>query len=148
MQTLYILIGIPACGKSTYANSLKNENTIVLSSDQIRKELFGSEKSQINNSLVFSTLYSRAKAFLNDKKDVIIDSTAINRFERQRILSNFTKQDIKKVAIVFSTPINACIERDRLRNRCVGEDIISMYANKFEPPNKKEGFDEIILIKN
>ena len=62
MNKLIVLVGLPASGKSTYANTLAEiPNTIVLSSDKLRKELLGDESCQTNNQLVFDTLYRRAK---------------------------------------------------------------------------------------
>ena len=50
MAKLIILCGLPGCGKSTYAENYKavddaifEGNTVIHSSDAIRKELFGDE---------------------------------------------------------------------------------------------------------
>ena len=71
-----IMVGLPASGKSYKATELSVQyNAEILSSDAIRKELFGDERSQENNELVFKTLYERANKFLLDGVGVIIDST-------------------------------------------------------------------------
>ena len=42
---LYILIGIPGSGKTYYANKFLNKtNTVIVSTDEIRKELTGTYK--------------------------------------------------------------------------------------------------------
>ena len=148
MAKLIILVGLPSSGKSTYIEKNFCEGFEILSSDKIRKELFFDEQNQANNSLVFSSLYRRAKEFLSCGKSVVVDATNINRFERKRVLDNFTEFDIERIAIYIDTNINECIERDLKRARTVGDDIIMHYANKFEPPTKDEGFDEVIVIKN
>lgn len=144
---LYILIGLPGSGKSTYAEKELSKTAIILSSDAIRKELLNDETNQDNNRLIFSTLYNRARIHLIDGKDVVIDATSINRFERARVLDNFKDLDIERIAIYFNTPAKVCCERDKNRARTVGNDIIYRYKNKFEFPKKDEGFDKIIVIK-
>ena len=49
---LVLLVGPPGCGKSTYAKKYieTNSNTIHLTSDGIRKELWGDEAIQGDNN--------------------------------------------------------------------------------------------------
>ena len=47
MTTLYMMVGLPASGKSTYAKLLAEEvDGIIVSSDAIRKEWYGDENIQ------------------------------------------------------------------------------------------------------
>ena len=147
MNKLYVLVGLPASGKSTYAREkLANEETIVLSSDQMRKELLGDEKDQTNNDLVFRTLYARAKQYLQDGKNVVIDATNINIKARRSLLSNFVKMPIERIAVVFATPFETCIERDKWRERTVGEEVIKKFLYRFEIPMEYEGFDKVDIV--
>ena len=41
MPNCYIMIGLPASGKDYYIEKYRKENEIVVSSDEIREELFG-----------------------------------------------------------------------------------------------------------
>lgn len=145
---LYTLIGLPASGKTTYAEKELSKVAIILSSDAIRKELFKDETHQKDNNLVFTTLYERARNYLMAGQDVVIDATSINRFERARLLSNFQDLDIERIAIYFNTPAKVCCERDKNRSRTVGRDVIYRYKNKFEFPKKDEGFDDIRVIRS
>ncbi len=147
MQTLTILVGVPASGKSIYAKKINDANTVVLSSDAIRKELLHDEKDQSNKQLIFRKLYSRARKSLDEGKNVVIDATSINIFERARVLRNFKDYNLHKIAIVFDTPIEVCIQRDAERERTVGADIVKYYYNKFQMPSLEEGFDEIKVVK-
>ena len=127
-NVLIVLGGLPASGKSTYAKEkLKSEETIVLSSDELRKELLGNESDQTNNEIVFRTLYARAKEYLQNGKNVVIDATNINIKARRGLLSNFAKMPIERIAIVFATPFEICIERDKSRKRTVGEEVIKKF---------------------
>lgn len=149
MNTLTLLVGLPASGKSTYAiERLANDSTIILSSDELRKELFGDENCQENNGIVFKTLYKRAKEYLQNGKNVVIDATNINLKARRSALSQFEKMPIKREAIVFATPFELCIERDKERSRTVGEAVIKKFLYRFEIPMKYEGFDVIRFVKS
>ena len=147
MNKLIILVGLPASGKSTYAkNVLASEDTIVLSSDELRKELLGDENCQSNNQLVFDTLYRRAKENLQKGLNVVIDATNINIKDRKRTLSWFKGMNIKRVAIVFATPFEVCYERDKKRERTVGKEVIDKFLYRFEIPMEYEGFDKIEIV--
>ena len=146
MNKLYVLVGLPASGKSTYAKEkLKSEETIVLSSDELRKELLGNESDQTNNEIVFRTLYARAREYLQNGKNVVIDATNINIKARRGLLSNFAKMPIERIAIVFAAPFEICIERDKSRERTVGEEVIKKFLYRFEIPMEYEGFDKIVI---
>jgi len=145
MNKLILMVGLPSSGKSTYAKTLVNDNTILLSSDALRKELLGDEKCQENNELVFRTLYNRAKKYLLDGKDVIIDSTNINMKDRRRTLSNFQKIDVEKTAILMATPIEMCYLRDYNRERKVGKQVIDKFLHRFEIPMCFEGFNNVLI---
>ena len=80
MNTLHILIGIPGCGKSTYAEKLAaSTGGRVVSSDGIRKELTGTEEYLYPelNSKVFGIFESRVAEWIKDT-DVIADATNIH----------------------------------------------------------------------
>ena len=52
--TFTMVVGIPGSGKSTFAEEHKNENTIHISSDAIREEIFGDAGCQDDNNRVFN----------------------------------------------------------------------------------------------
>lgn len=56
--TLIILCGSPGSGKTTYAEKYLSEhaNTVYLSSDQIRKEMWGNESIQGDNNEIFGRM--------------------------------------------------------------------------------------------
>ena len=148
MTTLTIMIGIPGSGKSTYTKTKMDRKVKILSSDAIRKELFLDEENQENNILVFNTLHERAREFLLEGKDVVIDATNTNIEDRTKTLLPYKDLDIKRKAIIVQTPVETCVERDKRRRRVVGEDVINEYLNNYTPPTKEEGFDEIVVVKN
>lgn len=54
MNDFYMMIGLPGSGKSTVAKSIASNTTaVIISSDEIRAELFGNAEIQENTGLVF-----------------------------------------------------------------------------------------------
>lgn len=140
-----ILCGIPGSGKSTYAQSFEELGWVHLSSDLIRKELYGDESIQGNPNEVFSLMQKRAVDALNNGKSVIYDSTALTRKDRAGIIAacpKFAKIECK----VIWAPIETCIERDAARERTVGKEVIDKMLKRFQFPFHDEGIDEINVI--
>jgi predicted kinase len=140
--TFIMLVGIPGSGKSTYANQCKNDSTIYLSSDLIRKELYGDEGCQDDSSRVFNLMHERTLEALKSGYDVIYDATNLTRKSRRSILSQIPAYVNKKCVIVWA-PISYCISRDMCRGRVVGEAVIDKMLKRFEAPFYDEGFDDI-----
>jgi predicted kinase len=147
MQKLIFLVGLPGCGKSTYANENLVIDCEIFSSDKIRFELFGDENNQSDNNLVFSTLFERARDALKNGKNVVIDATNVDINERAQALKHFIDFEVYRIAIVLDVPVEICIERDQQRKRIVGANVIKKFATRFVMPTKAEGFDEVIIIK-
>lgn len=141
-----MLIALPAAGKSTYAKNLmkQNPNIIVVSSDAIRKELYGSEEDQSHNQEVFNEVFKRTRAALADDLHVIVDATNLSRKRRIGFLKQF--KDCEKRATVFAIPFEVCCERNNSRERTVPQYAMDRMFKSFQPPAYEEGFNEINVI--
>lgn len=144
---LIILCGIPGSGKTTYATKYISEhsNTVHLNSDNIRKELWGDEATQGDNSLIFSRMQNRAIDGLNFGYNVIYDATNMTRKDRAGIIAvcpKFAKIDCH----IIWAPIETCIERDVERKRTVGKEVIDRMLKRFQAPYYDEGIDEIKVV--
>ena len=152
MSKLIILVGIPGSGKSWVAEEIKNEFLIfgeeddikLHSSDAIREELFGDAGSQENNALVFQTIHKRVKDDLNAGKTVIYDATNITRKSRRSVIALAGADTFIECHIVWA-PIEVCIQRDAARSRTVGSQVIDKMLRRWQTPDIREGFDEIII---
>lgn len=142
---LILLCGIPGSGKTTYAEKMKNSYTYHLSSDAIRKELYGDENIQGNSSDVFALMQDRAIVLLNNGFDVIYDATNITRKDRASIITKCPKVAQVECHIIWA-PIETCIERDAARKRTVGKEVINRMLKRFQAPYYDEGIDEIKIV--
>lgn len=140
MNKLYTMVGIPGSGKSTIANQIPN--TVVISSDAIRKELYGAEEIQGNGKQVFDLVYKRIGEKLAKGNDVVFDATNLTPWTRSAVF-RFTAEHI---AVFVNTSLDDCLERNAARERKVPEEVIYRMYHSLTCPNKTEGFKTIITI--
>lgn len=149
MIKLMMLVGVPASGKSTLAQTLVEENdAVIVSSDGIRGELYGNEAVQKDPAKVFRIVEERVVCHLNNGVSVVMDATNINA-KRRRAFLNAVKlrvraDYVKECHVVMCDPAVA-IERDLTRDRTVGKDVILRMIKGFQPPMLCEGWDDIKL---
>ena len=147
--TLILLCGLPGSGKTHYAKQILNDTyhedkVIHLSSDNIRKELYGNEAIQGDSIEVFSLMQKRAVEALNNGLNVVYDSTAMTRKDRAGIIAVCPKFVNIQCDIVWA-PIEVCIERDASRERTVGKEVINRMLKRFQAPYYDEGIDNIYI---
>lgn len=138
-----MLCGLPGAGKTTLAKSLLDENTVWLSSDKIREELYGAEEVQGEASIVFGEMKKSTIHALKDGRNVIYDACNINSKRRTALLNELKKLNCIKQCIICATPYTKCIERNMLRTRVVREHIVKAMYLSWNPPYYYEGWDEI-----
>lgn len=159
MNKVIFMVGIVGSNKSTESNRLKeecianNKEVILLSSDTMRKELFGEESSQQDNTKVFDYMYTKAVQLLksNDDITIILDATNINSKRRRHAITMLNQRTGKPIvfeARVMATPYNACIANNKGRERVVPNDVITRMYKAFQMPHYFEGFDDIEIVYN
>lgn len=143
-----MLIGLPGSGKSTIAEEILSEhiNTKLVSSDNIREELYGDTAIQGEPNIVFQIMQDRALDYLSHGFDVIYDATNLTRKNRKKILDKLPGYVIKIGRIAWA-PIGICKERNENRERRVPDFVIERMVRQFEAPFYDEGF-EIIICNN
>lgn len=143
---LYITVGIPGSGKSTYSKEFARENNIkYLSSDELRAKFGTGEEDQSVTSKVFSYIKTEIDRSLKDKESVLIDSTAISKKNRRDFIDIAKKYDyVDVIALVFWIEKEVAKSRNKQRIRNVPEFVIDRMYKNFEMPSKNEGFDKII----
>ena len=147
MVTFYMTIGLPGAGKDYYVKHYLDSCTHI-ASDDIRAEVFGDVNDQTHNSEVFQIMFKRTVEALKSGKDVVYNATNLSRKRRMAFLRSIAHiKDVRKVAIVFCTPLEVAIERNNNRERKVPEDVIISMAKRFDVPHMNEGYSDIILYR-
>jgi predicted kinase len=140
-----LAIGLPGSGKSTY---FARQRITPLSSDLLRKVLWGDETDQRLPHLVFSALrYLLRLRLLAGARVTYVDATNITRRDRShffRIAENF---GCVVDAVYFDTPREQCLQRNLRRPRCVPEAAVRRMAEHLQPPTLAEGFRRIFVVR-
>lgn len=149
MKTAYILIGVPASGKSTWVENNHNLNTFVVSTDHYIEQHANLQKKTYSDvfaeyiqiatcKMVEDVKYARSNDF-----DIIWDQTSTSAKARARKLKMLP--GYKKVAVVFDTPPEPELKK-RLESRPgknIPPSVMNHMIKTFQMPTKEEGFDEI-----
>lgn len=149
MQKAFIMIGVPGSGKSTWAEEhLHKDFDYIFSSDAYRKKLYNDENIQSKNKDVFKTLYNDMQTALEGGHNICFDATNVARKERKKFVDVCKKvnEDIELYAIILLVNREVAIDRDRKRERHVGEQVIDKFLNRYEDPSIEEGFNVIFYV--
>ncbi len=148
----HMFIGIPASGKSTLAQKIApNINAEILSTDQIREELYGDETIQGSWNKIESILHERLRDHIKNNKTVILDATFAMRPWRLSITQNINfDKEVEWIGWWFNTPIDICLDWNQSRERKVHNSVIkrlnAALTNKNFAPDLSEGFAALINI--
>lgn len=153
MVKLTMLIGIQGSGKSTWSEEhiKKVDNTIIISTDKIRKELFGEINGEVEKTM--NEVVKRVKTNLENGINVIYDATNLNSKKRKNFLKNFSKiEGLRKEAIFFPEELYVCLDRNhRRQSHTVPIQKINQVYLSCQVPMYHEGWDRItyhITINN
>ena len=145
MKTLEILIGISGSGKSTYAKSQINKYTLIVSSDEIRKDLLGDINNGNHDFEILQLMSLQIKIALLGQRysKIILDTTGLNYHNRMILLSYFRSSiDLAIIYRVFPCNVEKSLQRiDRqLKNREHRANINSIILLK-----QKKLYDETMI---
>ena len=151
MNTLYITVGLPGSGKSTYAKEfIKGKDIEYLSSDELRAVYGKGEDDQTVTPIVFGHIKRKVDEFLKDGKNVLVDATSVNRKERSDYINTAKKYGAKVVALIFKMDRQGLIDRNKKRGeqggRIVPDWVIDKMLAKYEEPSFAEGIDVTIYV--
>lgn len=154
MKKLEFLIGLPASGKSTYANKQKkkDDSIVILSSDEIRKEFEIDTYSKEDNEKVFNILHKRLFDELKkENHHIIYDATNLSK-KRFSILEKVRAKapDTNIEYVFFGMTVETCINRDANRENPVGEKVILRLLKNYKgfyEDFSRNLFDKITILK-
>lgn len=134
MSILIIMCGISGSGKSTKAKELKEEyNAVIISTDDIREDIFKDIHDQEHNKEVFRIAYDEINMFIELSHNVIFDATNI-KYSSIKNLKKGIKHwnDINKILYVMDTPIDKAIKQNNARDKVIPTEVIIRQANTFK----------------
>lgn len=127
---LYLIRGLPASGKSTKAKEIcKETGAVRVNRDLLREMLHFSEYSPKNESLIVKTEIDIAKKVLSGGTSVVVDDCNLNEENLKRWGMVGGLHEL--VIIDMETPVEVCLERDRSREKRVGDHVILNMALEY-----------------
>lgn len=134
MKKVIILVGLPASGKSKFANELllsEPGRWVRTNKDLLREMAHASYWSPGNEKLILEIRDAIILMALESGKNVIVDDTNFGRH------IDHIKELVKGQAVVeinnsfLQVPVEECIKRDLKRLNSVGKDVIMQMYNKY-----------------
>jgi len=149
MAKLIMLVGISYSGKSTVAEDLATKyRGIIVSSDAIRKELYGDESIQTDHTKVFDIAHKRIRDGLAANKVVIYDATNLNANRRINFLKSISHFNCEKICVPVISNLDSIYARMEIRDRQVPREVIERQIKQFQTPWYHEGWDIIEPVYN
>ncbi len=154
MPTLYMLIGVPAAGKSTWLKNNKSPDGVIVSSDD-HIERLAAEKGQTYTQAFRDVAGKANTLMMKDLKDAVAagadiywDQTNTGKKARAKKLKQ-VPDTYRKVAVFFPTP-NDDEHEKRLASRAgkiIPPHVMQSMKDNLQVPSKDEGFDSIVVAK-
>lgn len=160
MQNLYIMVGAPGSGKSTFIKEHRSnffsDSTLVVSRDEVRFSLLKDNEPYFSHENEAWNKYISLIAGPYTPNNVIADATHLSVASRNKLLNALKTKgvnldDIKIHVIVMDTCLARCITQNEHRagRAYVPRSAIERMFNEFEMPdlNKEKYLDEIIVYR-
>ena len=154
MNKLVVLAGVPGSGKSYFSKTIKkvkSSHVYVVSSDQLRKEIAGTQSSLEHEDLMWAMFMSLAKTYALDKDGVVIlDATHINtdlRVGRNKELKDLFDE---LILIVWDIDKQTVCNQNLQREYPIPPEALEKFFSNFQRPNEVDEafFDKIITINS
>ncbi len=153
MKKLIILTAIPGAGKTTWAlnHQKNNPNTFIVSSDEIRLELFGEYQNLSNEKLVWQRFKEKPHEYAEKYDEVTVILDAINGYNKYRIEDFLRYPEFDKAYLVYlKTPLEKALIQNKMRpkERWIPDEAIIKYYNSFEEPDDEvKKVCEVIIVE-
>lgn len=143
-KTLYLVSGVPASGKSSlFKNNSHIPSNMIVSTDNIRKNILGTSFSILENNVVesihpnaddqvFEIAALHVEGRLSNGLTTFVDATMVNDIKRNFFAKIAQKYDFNIVVLVFNEDIEQVIKRDKARTFPVGESVIRYMHSEFQ----------------
>lgn len=152
MKTLIMLSGIPASGKSTWADNYvaTHKEAKIISSDAVRVELTGNYQDHSRQKEVWEEFSARIHRYgAEENATVILDALNDVNVIREKYIKESPEFD-KYILVIF--PFNPersmRLNDERVWPNKVPEEILKILINKYEEPSEevKKLFDEVVEV--
>jgi predicted kinase len=147
-RTLLVLCGPAGSGKSTFA-AQRFTPTSIVSSDYCRAMICDDENNQQVNRDTFDLFYYIIQKRMYLGRFTVADSTALRSDTRRRLRTQSRHSGYYGCLLIFNTPPEICLARNRLRSRSVEEQVIPYHAGLLQQTlldAPTEGWEQVHVL--
>jgi protein phosphatase len=147
-RTLLVLCGPAGSGKSTFA-AQRFIPTSIVSSDYCRAMICDDENNQQVNRDTFDLFYYIIQKRMYLGRFTVADSTALQTEARRRQRELSRRSGYMGCLLIFNIPPEVCLERDKLRHRMVGEQVVAYHAGLLQRTIQDaphEGWEQVHVL--
>lgn len=149
MSKLFIMIGAPGSGKTTWCKNNVPKNAVYISRDEIRFNIIKDEDSYFSKEkIVYDIFINKINEALESGLDVYVDQTSLNAGSRKKLINALNKKPDEIIGIYIERSLNTILEynsRRTGRKLVPNNTIIKMY-NSISKPTAKEGIDYLYIV--
>lgn len=151
-KVLYLMMGVPGSGKSTFIQNHLLDKEVWVSRDQIRFSLLSEDDDYFSKEdKVLKLFISTIDKMLSPKSPyaaVYADATHLTKKGRRQLLSQLKNKPIFVNALFINTPLSVCLKRNAQREgraKVPAQTIRSMYS-RIQKPTKEEGIHMLTIF--
>lgn len=164
MNNLYVLCGIPGCGKSTWVKNRMAENTsstdpkwAYVSRDEVRFSMITEEDDYFSKEKqVFEEFVNRLCGNLSDAwtQNVIADATHLSEISRDKLINAIRRKrpnlPLHITMVYFDITLEVCkFRNDKREGRAhVPDEVMNKMYAQLEFPKLRKGLDAIEIVRD
>lgn len=149
MSKLFIMMGAPGSGKTTWCKNNVPKNAVYISRDEIRFSIIKDKDSYFSKEkIVYDIFINKINEALESGLDVYADQTSLNAGSRKKLIDALNKRPDEINVIYIERPLSTILEYNSKRTgrKLVPNDIIIKMYNSISKPTAKEGIDYLYII--
>ena len=154
MNKLIILSGVPGSGKSYFSKTikkLKGSHVYVVSSDELRTIIAGTQTSIAYDPLMWKMFYELTRVYAMDKEGIVIlDATHVSSELRVDKVAHLKPLFDEVDLVLWHIDEHVVNNQNLQREFPIPPEALSYFIKIFEMPNEKDKafFDKIAVIED
>lgn len=154
-KNLWLLVGLPGSGKSTWAKTVNQDiwnipNSQIISRDAVRFSMVDENEDYFSKeNEVFNTFIREINRAIDYCDNIFVDATHLNPKSRHKVLSRLVLNECTVIAVNFQTSLATCLARNAQRTgrARVPDDVIRDMCKSLSLASPSEKYiDEVIDI--